>query len=450
VAAGLLVVALGLIAFGVAGWVGSAAAFFGAGAALLGSSLFALGWWFARPPRTILAGHGWWPVSRLGLRNAAYRPARSVLSIAVMASATFILISVDAFRLDVDSAPDDPRSGTGGYPLIVETLLPIVHDPNGLEGRDLLGLASLPVTSAVPFRFRPGDDASCLNLYAPQQPRILGVSAEFMAAGRFSFRRSLHRSPEERDNPWLLLRRTEADGAIPAIADANSMTYILHRELGDEIVIDHGGQSVRLRLVAALADSIFQREVLIAEDQFVRAFPEREGYQSLLVETPPGRASEVATLLEERLSDFGADATSTAVRLAEFHRVQNTYVSTFQTLGGLGLILGTVGLAAVLLRNVLERRRELALLGAVGYGRSRLFVIVVAESTLLLVCGLVAGAVCALFAIAPAALDRGGALPTSAGAGLLLFGVFATGIVSSIVAARAALQARLLDALRAE
>ena len=39
--------------------------------------------------------------------------------------------------------------------------------------------------------------------------------------------------------------------------------------------------------------------------------------------------------------------------------MENTYLSTFQTLGGLGLVLGTFGLAAVLLRNVLERRREL-------------------------------------------------------------------------------------------
>jgi ABC-type lipoprotein release transport system permease subunit len=56
----------------------------------------------------------------------------------------------------------------------------------------------------------------------------------------------------------------------------------------------------------------------------------------------------------------------TEERLANFHRVENTYLSTFQMLGGLGLILGTLGMAAVLLRNVLERRRELALLRAVG------------------------------------------------------------------------------------
>ena len=66
----------------------------------------------------------------------------------------------------------------------------------------------------------------------------------------------------------------------------------------------------------------------------------------------------------------------TAERLAEFHAVENTYLSTFQTLGGLGLLVGTVGLAAVLLRNVLERRRELALLARSAIGARHMFAIV--------------------------------------------------------------------------
>ena len=49
---------------------------------------------------SLIDGRGWRAVSRLGLRNAADRPGRSVLAIAVIASATFILISVDAFRRD--------------------------------------------------------------------------------------------------------------------------------------------------------------------------------------------------------------------------------------------------------------------------------------------------------------------------------------------------------------
>ena len=57
-------------------------------------------------------------------------------------------------------------------------------------------------------------------------------------------------------------------------------------------------------------------------------------------------------------------------QLAQFLAVQNTYLSTFQSLGALGLLLGTIGLAVVQLRSVLERRGELALMRAGGF-RSR-------------------------------------------------------------------------------
>jgi ABC-type antimicrobial peptide transport system permease subunit len=450
-AIGFLLLGLALMLLGFAGRIDEAGAFFGAGASLLVASLSAVSAWLRRRPRTPIAGRGWWPVSRLGLRNAAYRPARSVLSVGVMASATFILISVDAFRREGHVDAGDPHAGTGGYALMVETLLPVAHDPGSEEGRGLLGLSSRADVGITPFRVLPGDDASCLNLYEPRQPRIIAPGPGFIAERRFTFRDSLDGSDEERENPWRLLLREYPDGAVPVIADANSMTYVLHRTLGDEIVIDRGGMTpLRLRLVAALSDSVLQGELVMSETNFLKLFPEQEGYQLLLVEAPPDRADEVAATLEDRLADFGADAVSTADRIDQFHRVENTYLSTFQTLGGLGLLLGTIGLAAVLLRNVLERRRELALLGAVGFGRDRLFLLVIAESALLLSCGLAAGTLCALIAVAPAAMDRGGALPAGAGIWLLLFGVFATGLVSAVVATRAAIQSPLLDALKAE
>ena len=439
-----------LVASGALKWLGAAGAFFGAGAAFLAASLSLAAFLLRRRPRAILAGHGWWPVSRLGLRNATYRPGRSVLSMAVVASATFILISVDAFRRDPGAASTDPHSGTGGYALMVDTVLPIVRDPNSPDGRELLGTTSFKDVSVTPFRVLPGDDTSCLNLYEPRQPRILGVSKPFIDEGRFAFSSSLDRDDREKANPWLLLTQEQRDDSIPVIADANSMTYVLHKSLGDEIVIDHRGRVVTMRLVAALSDSVLQGELMMSEANFLKAFPEQEGYQFMMVAAPSSSIADVETTIEDQLSDFGADATTTAERLAEFHRVENTYLSTFQTLGGLGLLLGTIGLSAVLLRNVLERRRELALLGAVGFGRASLFTIVVAESALLLVCGLGAGVICALIAIAPAAAERGGRLPTGAGAWLLLFAVFGTGLVASIVAAKAALQSKLLDALRAE
>ena len=437
-----------LIAATAAGAVPDAGGFFGAGTALLGACLSFFMDWASRPVEKALDGRSAWPVTRLGLRNVTWRPARSVVSVAMIASATFILISVDAFRTGgiADSGPD---SGIGGYSLIVETLLPVVYDPESSEGRDALGIADFDRARVEPFRFRPGDDASCLNLYAPQNPRIIAPRDIFLEEGRFAFSDSLAATPAEQENPWLLLRRAEPDGAIPVIADKHSITYVLNRKLGDEIVLTEGGRTLRLRLVAALDDSIFQGELVMSEANFRNAFPDLAGYSYLLVETDPAGAGPLGQAIGEALEDHGADITSAAARLAAFHQVENTYLSTFQALGALGLLLGTVGLGAVLLRNVLERRKELALLRALGYKRRHFYTMAVAENAFLLVIGLVSGTLCALLSIAPVILERGGRLP---GVFLifLLCGVLAAGLITSLLANSAALRSPLLPALRSE
>jgi putative ABC transport system permease protein len=391
---------------------------------------------------------GWSPVFRLGLRNATYRPARSVTSIATIAAAAFVLISVDAFRGD-GAVEASPHSGTGGYSLIVDSLIPIVHDPGSREGKEALGISGLDSVTIEPFRVRPGDDTSCLNLYTPQNPRILAPQDSFIAAGRFAFQSSLASTDAERANPWLLLHREDPDGAVPVIADANSMNYVLHRKLGDVVVITEGERSIRLRLVAALRDSIFQGELLMSQPHFLRLFPEREGYSFLLIQTPTERSADTMLAMEGALRDYGAVAKSTAERLAEFHRVENTYLSTFQMLGGLGLLLGTVGLGALMMRNALERRRELALLRALGYRPVHFLAMAIAENALLLLGGLLTGAISAMMAIAPVLLDRGGRLP-AVSLLILLCAVFVVGLIASLAATAAALRAPLLPALRSE
>jgi putative ABC transport system permease protein len=168
------------------------------------------------------------------------------------------------------------------------------------------------------------------------------------------------------------------------------------------------------------------------------------------VDVPVTQAASLADTIERNAADLGADAVPTAQRLGEFHAVENTYLSTFQSLGGLGLLVGTLGLAAVLLRNVFERRREIALLRAVGYAPANLFRIVLAENAVLLGCGLAVGAISAFIAVAPAAIQRGARLPVSAGGALLLLAVLGAGLLSSFVATRAALRESLLGALRSD
>ena len=213
----------------------------------------------------------------------------------------------------------------------------------------------------VPLRVQAGDDASCLNLYQPRQPRIVGVPRKLIEEGGFSW------GPQEgKGSGWRLLLQPREDGAIPAVGEANTVKWMLKSGLGQEITIrDGSGQTVRLRIVALLQDSVFQGELLIGEDNFLKLFPRQEGFQLFLIDAPPGEKGErIRRQVENALADYGFSMTPAGQRLQSYLDVENTYLATFQALGGLGLLLGTLGLAVVLVRSVDERRGELALLRA--------------------------------------------------------------------------------------
>ena len=252
--------------------------------------------------------------------------------------------------------------------------LPIYQDLNTEDGRVELGFSSadekqLDGREIVSLRVKPGDDASCLNLYQPRQPRVLGVPEALIERGGFSWAGAAAADEKERDNPWLLLDKPLAATAegikpVPVIMDANTAAYSLH--LGGvgalyEIPDGRGGK-LWLQVVGLLKNSIFQGDLLISEQTFLERFPDTSGYRYFLIDAPEGEEAPIETALEKTLGDFGFDVEPTERRLVALMAVQNTYLSTFQSLGGLGLLLGTFGLAVVQLRNVLERRGELALL----------------------------------------------------------------------------------------
>jgi putative ABC transport system permease protein len=449
VSAGSVVIALLLVVASMAGWLPAAGGFFGTGTLLLVAGLCALTSWLRGTSRRTFV-QSRWPVALLGLRNARYRPSRSVLSVTLVAAATFLIVSVGAFRRGAEDV-GDAKSASGGYALVAESVSPLMHDPSTAAGREALNLGpELDGISVARFRLRPGDDASCLNLYRPQNPRLLGATDPFVLANRFSFASSMATSPEEEANPWLLLRRKFDDGAVPVIGDSTSLTYVFHLSVGDDYVMQGpGGQPLRLRIVGALRDSVLQSELIMSDGQFTRLFPRYDGFRVFLIGSAREKVAAVESALEDQLQDFGVDVQSTAARLASYHRVENTYLNTFQALGALGLVLGTLGLGTVMLRNVLERVRELALLQATGYRRAHLVRIVLAESVFLLTCGLALGTVCAAIAIAPAYLDRAQPLPVVPLIGMLA-AVFAAGLLSTVLATRLVATMPLLEALKNE
>lgn len=422
--------------------------FFGSGALLLIAGLIFTARWLRGSGAATGHPGGLWSMAA---RNNARKPSRSMLGIALVAGACFVIVSVGAFRTDFREIDIRKASGTGGYALVAQSDIPLFHDLNTDAGRFALGISGaadtlLNAAGIMPFRLRPGEDASCLNLYQPRQPRILGVPKAQIGRGGFRFQASL----EDSDNPWQLLEKEIGPGIIPAIGDANSVQWILHAALGQDIAIPaDNGQTVKLRLVALLSKSIFQSELLIAEESFRKYFPSRAGYRYFLIDAPPEKSAAIAGMLENNLGDYGLDVTSTTEKLAGYQAVENTYLSVFQTLGGLGLLLGTLGLGIVLFRNVLERRGELATLRAFGFRRQLLRNLLLAENGLLILWGMLIGTVSALIAVFPQLFNRMTEVPWLS-LGLTLLAVFLAGIAASALAAAAALRIPLLPALKAE
>lgn len=427
----------------------SAGAFFGAGALLLMAGLSLTHALLVKLSRTERAANG---IAAIGIRGTARRRGRSLTTVAVLASGVFMVVSVGAFREDPLAHAYERASGTGGFALFGQSTLPIYEDLNRDAGQRALGLdaQTMQGVSIVPMRVKEGDDASCLNLNRAQQPRFLGVQPELLASRKaFTF---MGRAPGmPRESGWELLNQTQSDGAIPAIGDEATTRWALGiKHAGDTLTcIDERGNAFRVRLVGVLANSVLQGHLVITDEAFVKRFPSASGNRAFLVDAPSEKAGEVAKSLSGALQGRGIELVPAWQRLAEFQAVESCYLSIFEALGGLGLLLGSAGLGIVVLRNVLERRNELALMQALGFSPSALRWLVVSEHWLLILLGVGIGGLAAAVAVLPS-LASPGVHASLVGPAMTLGSLALLGAGWSWLAAWLALRGPLLDALRNE
>lgn len=436
-------------AFSGLGW--PVVVFFLAGMLCLAAGLWGLSAWLQGDHSAAVRGAGLLGSSRLGLRNAARRRQRSVLTVGLIASASFVIAAVAAGHKNPTAERPEKFSGNGGFTLVAESSSPILYDLNTEDGRRTLNIrpktpaqsAALAAMHVIAFRVRPGEDASCLNLFQTRVPTLLGAPAAMIERGGFKF---IGGGAE----PWAVLNQTEADGSVPVLGDMNTLMFGLKKSPGQTLpVTTSAAAEQQLRIAGMFDGAVFQGVLVMSEQNFLRLFPERKGYQYFLIDVPLEHAAAAAELLETELAEYGFDTEPVAERLARFLAVQNTYLSTFQSLGGLGLLLGTLGLATVMLRNVLERQAELALLRAVGFRASQIAALVLAETGFLLGWGLLTGTLAALLSMTPHLLSTGADAPWSTGA-LLLASVAGVGLLSAAGAVRAATQVPIVSTLRGE
>ena len=178
-------------------------------------------------------------------------------------------------------------------------------------------------------------------------------------------------------------------------------------------------------------------------------FPTTSADRLFLIDAPHDQVSATQTMLTDALADVGFTATPALEVLGRYLTVENTYLAIFLALGGLGLLLGAPGIAVLLFRQVLARRRELAMLQSMGWRRGQIRRLVVLEHGTIIVLGVAIGGGAAALAVLPALSSSVSREPAQA-AILLGCSVVSLGLLGVTLATRVALRGRLADALSEE
>ncbi len=402
--------------------------FFGSGMLLMIAGLLYLRRWMRRDSTSLAQ-----TLTQIGLRNISRRTSRSLAVIGMMAGGIFLVVAVNAFRMDATDA------GTGGFALIGESSLPVYEDLNSKAGREAFALDEelLAQTTVVPFRVREGDDASCLNLNRAQKPQLVAVDFAKLS-DRFALASG--------SLPQSEIKNQKSE--IEAIADQATAMWGLGKGVGDTIDYTAAdGSTFQVKLTGLLAGSVLQGKVIINEASYLAKYPDAAGYRFFLIASD--KPDQVSAHLTRQLEQRGLALEPAKQRLEAFLAVQNTYIGIFTILGGLGVLLGTAGLGVLVARHVLERQGELGLMQALGFRSGALRTMILGEHAALLVLGVLLGSLTAALAVFPALKQGGGDLPLGF-LGSLIGGILLLGLLICLVAVVAAVRGKLIESIRRE
>ena len=379
-----------------------------------------------------------------------FNPAHGITPVIFIAAGIFAVIITGANRQIVSEKMLMPSGGTGGFLLWAESAVPVRENLSTAEGRKEFGLDDdeLRSLTIVQAKRLPGDDASCLNLNHITAPPVLGIeTGPFITRGSFSFASAIRNDGAE--NPWELLDRNPTGNTIYGIADQTVLEWGLKIGTGDTLVYRaENGQPVNIVICAGLKSSVFQGYLIIGKNNFERYFPSVPGSSIFLADGSIELSDLYTETLSGRFARYGMSVMPASEKLASFFIVTNTYLDVFMILGVLGMILGVAGLGFILLRNFNQRKREFALMMAIGYTIRQVRRLIVNDHILIMFWGILTCFASGLTATLQS-LRSGAEMPWSIIAAMA-FLVIAAGSLALYLSTRSIRSSSLISHLRRE
>jgi putative ABC transport system permease protein len=120
--------------------------------------------------------------------------------------------------------------------------------------------------------------------------------------------------------------------------------------------------------------------------------------------------TSVSNILKKDFARIGMQTIAIAPLISTFIQIGQSFLGIFEAFLALGLVVGIAGLGIISIRSVVERRKEIGVLRAIGYRRSMILSAFLLENSYVALLGILIGIVLGI--------DLGYAIATSPGSGL--------------------------------
>jgi putative ABC transport system permease protein len=309
-----------------------------------------------------LTGFGGGLSARLGLAYPLARKFRTGMLLGMYAIVIFTMTFMSSFiQMFGSQAPTFTEDIAAGYDLMVES-----NPGNPLTVAQLLEQPEVEAVAPLLYSFPdfeiPDEEGSF---------PLTGFDESLLAQGSIGLASRSTRYGSDAE----VLEAVLADDSLVVVDD-----FFLQdgggppeqlAGVGDGITVINRATGERRDLeVVGVLDSDFVFHGVLAGRPFVQDLlgPQSAEFRHYVKVVPGADPDEVAATLTGRLVGNGADANTFAHEVEKRLAQQQSFFSLMRGYLGLGLLIGIAGLGVVMIRAVRERRREIGMLRAMGFG----------------------------------------------------------------------------------
>ena len=416
------------------------------------------------------------PALKMGTAYPLSSRFRTGLTMYMFALIIFVLVLMTSIQVNFDRIFNDPAKSQGGWDVTGQTL-----PDTAIQG------GSAGLRAALQQNNVPLNDIAAIGGLAPVGPRQVqvttvatgksgnipanGVDADWLANTQFSLQARANGYADNaavwramQADPSLMvidISATSGEGFGPAggwRAEGITESTRTFAPFQIELRSAQTGQSRTLTVIGVTDAFVGNASGLYINQQTVDAVFGPQPITNFYVKLQPGADAKVmAQQIEAATLQNGMQAESIAARVQENNRQSNGFFSLLKGFIGLGLVVGIAALGVVAFRAVVERRQQIGMLRAIGFGRSMVTASFLIESLFVTLLGIVAGMTPAL--ILANNLFSGGEFGDTGGNGFLIpwdqIGMFAgialvAALAMTIIPSRQAGNVQPAEALRYE